>query len=224
MMICRRCIAPLLLLIGGCAIDFTSGSHYIDRGLSLPDSYYVGDTSTYVVQEWKESLDDHGPSQPPSDQAPDVYRWSSSSPAVAEVIGPGRVRMKAVGQATVTVKTSQASADFSIIVFPQGAGIRITPRGLTVNVGATGSLHAEAVDANGAVLPAIHLGARFWSANIYDYSGTPPGPIARPIIEPLLNTPDYQFTGKLAGQVTVLSRVTVYRRGDLRDSVLVVVH
>jgi hypothetical protein len=217
----RKSIIPLLaaVMACGCNIDISglTGPSYDLDCTPMSDGYFVGDTVTFVSQEWVRQPFNDGRDQQiqPSDKAPTLYTWTSSLPAAAEFIAPGRLVLKTTGRVPVRVATSRATLIFTVSILPHGVRMLVTPHQVTLNVGGSATLHADIVDSLGRVIPDAMSGDHWYS--------TSPSPYAS-VTQRILSEPDYQVKGVSPGQVVVSSRFSVYRGGTLIDSTVVIVH
>ena len=79
--------------------------------------------------------------------------WSSSAPTVASVSASGLLQGISIGTTSITATSGQLSATASASVTNVAvASVRVNPTSLSLTAGSTGSVSAQALDANGNVL------------------------------------------------------------------------
>jgi len=91
--------------------------------------------------------------------------WSSSDPSIAPVDQSGLARAVAIGTATITASAAGASDGAQITVRQDVVSVAVTPRTVSLAVGDTVRLSAEARDANGN---AVSEGAFLWGSDRAD--------------------------------------------------------
>ena len=79
--------------------------------------------------------------------------WSSSNPSIATVSSTGMLKGISAGSAVITASSGGLSATTTAsVAIVSTASVRISPTSLSLNAGATGTLSAQALDANQNVL------------------------------------------------------------------------
>ena len=103
----------------------------------IPIWQRVGDTVRVYASEWVQGYEATEPVGPGSDRAPELFEWSSSNPTVAEVLPPGRLVMRAMGETRIGAKGPSAASYQRLVVCARNAELRILPRDPVLNIGET---------------------------------------------------------------------------------------
>jgi hypothetical protein len=95
----------------------------------IPALQQADDSLRLYASEWQHGLfSGVDPAIPGSDEAPDRYQWSSSSPAVAEMRPSGWMITHATGQVVITVKGPGSSYAQTVSVCSRDTRLVIDPR------------------------------------------------------------------------------------------------
>jgi hypothetical protein len=151
----RVSVGAIILGVASCEVNYTKFIVTVKGSNELPLGYQVGDTVTFIAyQDVHHSEGEFTTAD--SEFNPSGYSWTSTEPAVMEMISPGRFHMLRTGHASITVTTTTSqSRTFNVTVVPPVASMRVVPTSASLLVGDSVVFDAEALDSSGAVIVEI---------------------------------------------------------------------
>jgi hypothetical protein len=184
----------------------------------LPLGYQLGDTVQFVAAERVTSKAGGGPTGPSSASSPNGYSWSTATPSVAEMIAPGRVVMRQMGEDSIAVETANVRRVFRIIVVPRVAALRLVPHEATISPGETLTMDVDPLDASGNVIASIKA-----IPGLIIARPSPSGLGGYPVIMDQSDVPPFVLRGVQIGTGRVPVALDVYRVALLRDTATIIV-
>ena len=193
----------------GCWDDGTIYLNVVQYGIgeNLPDGLRQGDTLQLYATEHDRS------GHPVSPIGTQTFTWVSRTPEIFTIPSPGTLVSTGFGRGEVTVKGEKTERTFVVWVYPPDARIRLAPQDTAIPVG--GSVHVSSTVQYGAsgVLQDVTK-SRVWLMVAFAQP---------PVLRPEPGTPFREFRALNAGQAYVLGLISLYKRPNIRDSILVTV-
>ncbi len=136
------------------AVDFLATA----QSVSMGSPFFIGDTLTFVATAESKPGVPCGQELYSSGAHPSLFTFSSADTTVATVSPQGLVTARGLGVTAVNVITAGVSSGpIPVRVEPRFASIRVLGPSSLAHVGDTLSIHVDALDSAGNVVPGVYV-------------------------------------------------------------------